>query len=128
NSGRTDHLLCEVEINAVNASDNCNHCIATEHRVSVLVHGKWPAERLEIRGGVIIAGPCDCDVFGDHGFTFLRELFGNDLLERLEADAHHAETGADRECVLGHFVPSDISQLRNWKRAELNTVRGGACV
>ena len=126
NAGRRTHRVCAVEFHAGSSAAHGHRGVATEHRVSVLGHGKWPAERLEIRGGVIIAGPCDCDVFGDHGFTFLRELFGNDLLERLEADAHHAETGADRECVLGHFVPSDISQLRNWKRAELHTVRGGA--
>src|SRR5438552_3397705 len=126
NAGRRTHRVCAVEFHTRSRSAHGHGGVAAEHRVPVLGHGKWPAERLEIRGGVIIAGPCDCDVFGDHGFAFLLELLGEDLLERLEADAHHAEAGADCECVLGHLVPGDVSQLRNWKRAELYAVRRGA--
>jgi hypothetical protein len=40
----------------------------------------------------------------------------------LEADAHHAETSADRKRVLGHLVPADVSQLGDRKRAESNTL------
>ena len=90
NAGRRTHRVCAVEFHAGSSAAHGHRGVATEHRVSVLGHGKWPAERLEIRGGVIIAGPCDCDVFGDHGFTFLLELLGKDFLQRLEADAHHA--------------------------------------
>jgi hypothetical protein len=65
-------------------------------------------ERSEIRGGVIIASLCNADVFRHYGVPFFLKLLGQNLLQRLEADTHHAETSADRERVLGHFVPSYV--------------------
>ena len=91
-----------------------------EHPVTVLRDRKWPGERPEIRVGIVIASPRDSDVFGNYGVPFLLELLAENLLQCLEADAHHAETSANRKRVLGHLVPCDVGELRDGQRAEFN--------
>ncbi len=126
NAGRRAHGVGAVEFHSRCRASHGHRDVAAEHRVAVLRHGKWPGERLEIRGGIVIAGPRNSDVFGHHGFAFLLELLGENLLQRLESNAHHAETSANRERVLRHLIPGDVGQLRNRKRAELHALRGGA--
>ncbi len=45
------------------------------------------------------------------------------LLQRLKADAGHAERGADGQRVLGYLVAADVGQLGNRQRAQLDAVR-----
>jgi hypothetical protein len=93
-----------------------------EHPVTVLRDRKWTGERPEIRVGTVIASPRNSDVFGNYGVPFLLELLAENLLQCLEADAHHAETSAKRKRVPGHLVPADVSQLGDRKRAEPNAL------
>ena len=93
-----------------------------EHPVTVLGDRKWTGERPEIRVGIVIASPRNSDVFENYGVPFLLELLAENLLQCLEADAHHAETSAKRKRVLGHLVPADVSQLGDRKRAESNAL------
>jgi hypothetical protein len=48
------------------------------------------------------------------------ELVGEDLGQRLERDAHHTQTSADRESVLFHLVTAAVCQFRNWQGTELD--------
>jgi hypothetical protein len=58
----------------------------------------------------------------NYGVPILLELLAENLLQSLEADAHHAETSANRKRVLGHLVPADVSQLGDRKRAECSAL------
>ena len=84
--------------------------------------GSGLREGLEVLRGVVVAGAGDGDVFFDDGSRFLAELLGEHALQRLEADAHHAEGGADGERVLRDFVAGDVGQGADGERAELNAV------
>ena len=79
---------------------------------------------LEVLGGVIVAGAGHADVFRYHGLAFLFELLGENALQRLEANAHHAERRAQRERVLGDLVAGDIREFRNRKRTKLHAGGG----
>src|SRR2546425_5493517 len=57
---------------------------------------------------------------------FFFELLLENLLQRREADTHHVQTSADRECVLRNLVSRNVGQLRNRKRAEVHAGCGSA--
>ena len=108
NSGRWAHGVSTVEFHPRGCASHGHRCVAAEYRIAVRRHGKWPGERPEVRGCIVITSPRDGDVFRDHGIALLLELFAEDLLQCLEANAHHAETSPHGERVLGHFVPSYV--------------------
>ncbi len=124
NAGRRAHGVSTVEFHPCGRTSHGRRGVATEHRIAVSGHGQWTVEWPEIRGGIVIADSCDPDVFRHHGFAFFLELLGENLLQRLETNAHHAETGAHCERVLGHLITCDVSQLGDGERAELHARRG----
>ncbi len=88
--------------------------------------GSGLLEGLEVRGGVVVSGARDVDVFLDDGFALLAELRGEHALQRLKAHAHHAEGRAQGERVLRDLVAGDVGQGADRQRAELHAVRGRA--
>ena len=125
-AGRRAHGVGAVEFHPRGCASHGHRGVPTEHRIAGSGHGKWPRKRFEIRGGVVISSPRDADILGDHGFALFFELLGQNLLQCLETNAHHAEASANCERVLGHLIPRDISQVRDRKGAELYALRGGA--
>src|SRR3984957_18370001 len=91
-SGRRAHGIGAIEFHARGRPAHRHRGVATEHGIAGPGHWKRPGKRLEIRSRVVISGPCDGDVFSHDGFAFFPELLGQNLLQRLEPDAHHAET------------------------------------
>ena len=56
--------------------------------------------------------------------VFFAELLGEDFFERGEADAHHAEGGADGEGVLRDLVLGDVGECGDGDGAELDAGGG----
>ena len=123
NSGRRAHGIGAIEFHSCSRSSHGHRGVAAEHGIAVSGHWKWPGEWPEIRGRIFIADSRDPNVFRHDGFPFLLELLSKNLLQCLETNAHHAETSAERERVLGHFVSSDVRQLGDGKRAKLQRPR-----
>ncbi len=82
--------------------------------------GRGRALGLEVRGGVVVAAARDVDIFLDHRLALAAELAGHDAFECLEADAHHAERGAQRQRVLRHLVARDVGKRANRQRTQLH--------
>ena len=127
-AGGGAHGIGAVEFAGGGGGAHGHGLVAAEDGVAGVGEGEGVIEGLEILGGVVVAGAGDGDVFVDDGAVFFAELFFEDGLERVEADAHHAEGGADGEGVLGDLVAADVGELGDGEGAELDAVGGGAGV
>ncbi len=125
-AGRRAHGIGTIEFHSCRRTSHGHRNIAAQDCVPVLRLGKGIRERCEVRSGVVVTGARNADVFGHNGLAFFLELLSEDVLQRREADAHHVQASADRECVLRNLIAGDIGQLGNRKRAELRAGSSGA--
>ncbi len=127
-AGGGAHGIGAVEFAGGGGGSHGHGLVAGEDGVAGVGEGEGVVEGLEILGGVVVASAGEGDVFVDDGAIFFAELLFEDALEGGEADAHHAEGGADGEGVLRDLVAADVGELGDGEGAELDTVRGGAGV
>jgi len=125
-SGRRAHGIGAIKFHARCRPAHGHGDIAAQDRVAVLRLEKWVWESREMRGGVIIAGPRNRDVFRHYCLALLLKLFPQDFFERREADTHHVETSADCQGVLCHFISRNVRQLGNRKWTKLHAIGGRA--
>src|SRR5713226_5913042 len=79
-ASRRAHGVSAIEFHASGCPAHGHRRIAAQDGIAILRLGKPIRESREVRGGIIIPGPRNSDIFGHHSLAFFLELLSEDFL------------------------------------------------
>src|SRR5713226_1824918 len=123
-SGRRTHRIGAVKSHSRRGPSHRQRLVTLEEREFLAGVGEREGKRLEMSSGIVVAGPSDTHVLGDHRLAFSLELNRQDLFEQFELDSNQSQQSPKGDGILNQITLDVGSELFDRKGTELNAVGG----